>query len=106
MQLNGTITARALILISVIPMFSFAQGARPDGESVPGVENAVLKATQPDAPAGFDVTRQGMAKGTVVPFEYESKNGDTFRATLYMPPNYEEGKKYPVLYLLHGANGD
>jgi enterochelin esterase-like enzyme len=39
-------------------------------------------------------------------FEYEAKSGGTFRATLYMPPASVSGKKLPVLYLLHGANGD
>ena len=28
------------------------------------------------------------------------------RMSIYTPPGYDEGKDYPVLYLLHGAGGD
>ena len=28
------------------------------------------------------------------------------RMTIYTPPGYDKGGKYPVLYLLHGAGGD
>ncbi len=29
-----------------------------------------------------------------------------FRATIYTPPGFSPAKKFPVLYLLHGASGD
>lgn len=108
MHLNGTLTAHALtlFLISVIPTFSLAQETRLKGEVPPGAGNTGLTATQPDAPAGFDIARPGIARGKVIPFEYESKSGGTFRAVLHIPPAYVSGKKYPVLYLLHGAMGD
>lgn len=32
--------------------------------------------------------------------------GTQRRMTIYTPPTYEKGGKYPVLYLLHGAGGD
>ncbi|MCQ2244448.1 MAG: esterase [Bacteroidaceae bacterium] len=32
--------------------------------------------------------------------------GTKRRMTIYTPPTYEAGGKYPVLYLLHGAGGD
>ncbi|RPH93783.1 MAG: hypothetical protein EHM72_16060 [Calditrichaeota bacterium] len=28
------------------------------------------------------------------------------KAIIYTPPGYSKGKKYPVLYLLHGIGGD
>lgn len=66
-----------------------------------------LTPNQPDAPAGSDVARAGVARGKVTPFEYESRaGGGTFRATIYTPPGFSPAKKYPVLYLLHGASGD
>ena len=38
---------------------------------------------------------------------YKSKTvGTTRRAIIYTPPGYIKGKKYPVLYLLHGIGGD
>lgn len=32
--------------------------------------------------------------------------GTNRRMTIYTPPSYDKGGKYPVLYLLHGAGGD
>ena len=87
-------------------MLSLAQETRPDGENLPASGAIELKPTQPNAPQGFEVARPGIARGEIVPFEYAAKNGDVFRASLYLPPGYASDKKYPVLYLLHGANGD
>ena len=100
-------TARTLLLVALIPSLSLAQGTRPKSKGRPGGTDVELKANQPDAPAGFDVARPNIARGKVVPFQYESKTGGgTFRATVHVPPAYVSGKKYPVLYLLHGASGD
>jgi enterochelin esterase-like enzyme len=56
------------------------------------------------APKGFDVRRAGVAKGKVETVEYDSKTVGTRRKlVVYTPPGYDKGKKYPVLYLLHGA---
>jgi enterochelin esterase family protein len=46
--------------------------------------------------------------GTVALIWYPSPSlALTRRATLYLPPGYESSKRrYPVLYLLHGAGGD
>ena len=77
------------------------------GGPPPNHDAEALKPNQPDAPAGFDIARAGIARGKVTGFEYESKTGGgTFRATLYTPPDLSASKKYPVLYLLHGASGD
>ena len=66
-----------------------------------------VRPNQPAAPAGFDVARTGVAKGTITAVEYPSKTGSgTFHATVYTPPGYSSARKYPVLYLLHGASGD
>ncbi len=51
---------------------------------------------------------QDVPHGTVASRWYDSKplNKDR-KLTVYTPPGYEqETKKYPVLYLLHGAGGD
>src|SRR5262245_37497817 len=100
-------TARTLLFIALLPSLALAQGPRPRGKEPPTGGNAELKADQPDAPTGFDVARSGIARGKIVPFEYESKNGErTFRATVYVLLVYVSVKKYPVLYHLHGASGD
>lgn len=45
--------------------------------------------------------------GNVSRVWYDSPTlGTQRRMTIYTPPTYEKGGKYPVLYLLHGAGGD
>ncbi len=58
-------------------------------------------------PKGFDKKRDGIERGKLETVEYESKSvGITRKATVYTPPEFDKGKKYPVLYLLHGIGGD
>lgn len=70
----------------------------------------VLSIAQPtikEAPAGFDIERNGIAHGKIDTISYESKTvGATRRALIYTPPGFSTKKKYPVLYLLHGIGGD
>ena len=58
------------------------------------------------APAFYDV--KAVPHGTVEIRYYPSKStGTTRRAYVYTPPNYQRSNaRYPVLYLLHGADGD
>ena len=57
-------------------------------------------------PQGFDQAREGIEKGKVDRVEYD---GTAVAAGLkrwmevYTPPGYSADKKYPVLYLIHGA---
>ena len=61
----------------------------------------------PNPPAGFDVSRNDIAHGTLAMVEYYSKTvGTERRMQVYTPPDYSPDKKYPVLYLLHGIGGD
>lgn len=65
------------------------------------------KAAFPDAPAGFDQARDGIAHGKLEMVEYDSKSvGNKRKALVYTPPGYSADQKYPVLYLLHGIGGD
>jgi enterochelin esterase-like enzyme len=58
------------------------------------------------APKGFDQARE-VPKGKVTSEEYDSKTLDFKRkVNVYTPPGYTKDKKYPVLYLLHGAGDD
>lgn len=60
-----------------------------------------------NAPEGFDIERQGIARGKIDTITYNSSTvGSTRKALIYTPPGYSKGKKYPVLYLLHGIGGD
>ena len=59
------------------------------------------------SPAGFDIPRSDIKKGKIDTIIYVSKTVGTKRkALVYTPPSYTKGKKYPVLYLLHGIGGD
>jgi len=57
-------------------------------------------------PQGFDQAREGIEKGRVERVEYD---GTAVAAGLkrwmevYTPPGYSKARKYPVLYLIHGA---
>ena len=60
-----------------------------------------------DKPAFYDV--QDVPHGEIRTLLYKSKsNGVTRELTVYLPPGYEEarGRRYPVLYLLHGFAND
>ena len=61
----------------------------------------------PHAPEGYDIKRDGIEHGKIEMVEYNSATVGTKRHMLvYTPPGYDRGKKYPVLYLLHGIGGD
>lgn len=58
-------------------------------------------------PEGFDTLKNGVTYGKIAEISYDSKTtGTTRKANIIFPPNYDAGKKYPVLYLLHGIGGD
>jgi enterochelin esterase-like enzyme len=61
----------------------------------------------PSAPAGFNLPREGIARGRIEVVDYQSTTVGTMRrATVYLPPQYSTSQQYPVLYLLHGIGGD
>ncbi|WP_022824200.1 alpha/beta hydrolase-fold protein [Hymenobacter norwichensis] len=63
--------------------------------------------TVKEAPQGFDQPKAGIAAGRLDSISYPSATvGTTRKALVYTPPGYSKGKKYPVLYLLHGIGGD
>ena len=57
----------------------------------------------PDPPAGFNVRRDNIPHGQLTDLQYDSKTLGTRRQLrVYTPPGYSAGRKYPVIYLLHG----
>lgn len=59
------------------------------------------------APAGFDIPQTDIPHGKIDTVRYASQTtGTTRKALIYTPSSYSKGKKYPVLYLLHGIGGD
>lgn len=64
------------------------------------------KAAFAAAPKGFDQPRSDASHGKMEEVEYDSKSvGVKRKMVVYTPPGYSSGKKYPVLYLLHGIGG-
>ncbi len=56
---------------------------------------------------GYLYSVNDVPHGNVNRVWYDSPTlGTKRRMTVYTPPMYEEGGKYPVMYLLHGAGGD
>lgn len=56
---------------------------------------------------GYDTPRNGISHGKIDTITYFSSTvGNNRRALVYTPPGYSSGKRYPVLYLLHGIGGD
>jgi enterochelin esterase-like enzyme len=81
-----------------------ARTPRPQQPIVLGPDD---KPAFPAAPEGYDKKREGVATGNMETVEYASKTvGTTRKMSVYTPPGYTPGKKYPVLYLLHGIGGD
>src|SRR5262249_13151203 len=66
--------------------------------------SAALADSLDPAPKGFASRRDGIERGKVEGVESSSKSvGAKRRMMVYTPPGYSKDKKYPVLYLLHGA---
>jgi enterochelin esterase-like enzyme len=60
-----------------------------------------------DPPAGFNVRRDNIQHGEMTTVQYDSKTLGTRRQmVVYTPVGYSTGRKYPVLYLLHGIGGN
>ena len=82
-----------------------------EGVSAPAANASASEALSerlfPDAPAGYKQARADAPRGRVEPMEYASLvTGGPRKANVYLPPGYTPGRKYPVLYLLHGIGGD
>lgn len=73
----------------------------------PGRAQTPAPRTFANAPPGFDVQREGAARGRLERVEYESTVTGTRRpAMVYTPPDYSTSQRYPVLYLLHGLGAN
>ena len=121
-RLALAITTYALALTAVWTSRASAQsggaaaapGGRPAGAPAPGPMRMPpitlapddVRAV-PDAPAGYNARREGIAHGRLEMIEYDSKTvGARRKMLVYTPPGYSPATKYPVLYLLHGIGGD
>jgi enterochelin esterase-like enzyme len=59
-----------------------------------------------DTPTLFATKQAGITYGTIETISYDSKTTQSTRqCNVLLPPDYDETKSYPVLYLLHGIGG-
>lgn len=73
----------------------------------PGATNVQSMVEVSVDPTNVQSTKSGIAYGTLSAVYYDSPiAGPRRRFHLYLPPNYEKSKKYPVLYLIHGGGDD
>lgn len=82
----------------------------PTAEPTPEVPASIDKSfidTNYNTPSDFDQKKNGVTYGEVVSISYYSEIAEMNRnAKVILPPNYDEGKEYPILYLLHGIGGN
>lgn len=76
-------------------------------------ETAKVSGTEEDYEKYFKLdgkaykNQDGIAHGQVKDIVYPSRFYGTNReASIYLPPNYDSKKRYPVVYMLHGINCD
>lgn len=86
----------------------------PDGESVvfvrqssvspPEVHRVPLAGGEPEnlAPINQEVLAE-LAMNDVEDFWFEGAKGARVHGMLYKPPGFDEGRKYPVVFLIHGG---
>jgi enterochelin esterase-like enzyme len=59
------------------------------------------------APVDFNKFRKDVPKGNLETITYNSKSiGVDRKDVVCTPPNYDPGKRYPVLCLMHGIGGN
>ena len=60
----------------------------------------------PTPPSGYDSNRSGIQHGMVMSTTYPTRSYGMKNMRVYLPPGYSTARKYPVLYLHHGLDGD
>jgi enterochelin esterase family protein len=105
------------ITLGPLPAGVFIYGFNIDGVAMPDALNPDIKlrartagsmVTIPGNPAGFWEAKDVPHGAVEINWHRSGALGGSTRAVyIYTPPGYarDKGKKYPVLYLLHGRNG-
>ena len=110
-----------LILILALSVCAFAacdnsgasdDGSSPGGEDEPSMPEEPEVPDYPEKPEGYlfyePVEGYDYTEGDeIVKIEYYSTVAGAYKhANVILPPDYDESKSYPVLYLLHGLQCD
>lgn len=100
---------KRFLIISMLTLSAMSSNAQePNIGIMPGAPKIdVTFNSYIQVPNDFDKPVAGIQHGTVEEVAYPSKTvGVNRKCTVYLPPQYDSKKKYPVLYLLHGIGGD
>ena len=83
------------------PTLAFSRNSLTSGDQlfVGGLGGAPVRAITPSAGEMLD----DVAFGQYEQFTFKGWNGDTVHGYVVKPWNYEEGKQYPVAFLIHGG---
>ena len=83
------------------PTLAFTRNSLKSGDQVMtgGINGAPLRAITP----GANEMLKDVAFGDFEQFSFKGWNGDTVYGYVVKPWNYQEGKKYPVAFLIHGG---
>ena len=74
---------------------------------IPQLALAVEPAGLPVPPQGFDADNAAIPHGKVdESVSYSTRNYGMKKVSVYTPPGYQVGTKYPVMYLHHGIGGN
>ncbi|WP_208543180.1 alpha/beta hydrolase [Marilutibacter alkalisoli] len=111
MRLIGALAGILLFSIAAVSFAREEEPVTPERARANFARPIVLGAddvrTFADASDGFRDLRADAVQGRVEAFAYDSGvTGTRRQAQVYLPPGYSAGRKYPVLYLLHGIGGD
>ena len=73
----------------------------------PGALNVQSLVEVSRGPEDIQANKPGILHGTISSVYYDSPvSGGQRRLHIYLPPDYEGGKDFPVLYLIHGGGDD
>jgi dipeptidyl aminopeptidase/acylaminoacyl peptidase len=80
---------------------AFSRNSMQTGDQlfVGGINGAPVRAVSPSASEMLPDVKFGDFE----PYTFKGWNGDTVHGYIVKPWNYEEGKKYPVAFLIHGG---
>jgi dipeptidyl aminopeptidase/acylaminoacyl peptidase len=106
---NGSGAPRALTFDGSAGGFAVARGGRVYFSHQSIVQPAEVHAVGVDGRGAARLTRftdetmSGFATGEVRELTFAGSKGETVQMFVVLPPGFEEGKKYPLLHVVHGG---
>ncbi|MGN0582000.1 MAG: glycoside hydrolase family 11 protein, partial [Oscillospiraceae bacterium] len=83
-----------------------SEPSNPSNPSNPGTSGSLMEEAKANFTPNVPADVKTGDKGTTTKISYYSKKAQKNKpANVWLPPNYSESKKYPVLYMNHGVMG-